>query len=145
MLRSKLQWASVAMLVVALGALPSEAQKKKSVYDGVYTADQAKRGVATYNANCSMCHGESMQGGGGAPAAAGPEFIFSWGGKSGGELLQYLKENMPPGAAGSLTDQRYADIMAAIFKTSEFPEGTAEITPENAGEIEISKEKPSGK
>jgi S-disulfanyl-L-cysteine oxidoreductase SoxD len=132
------------VLTIGMGALPGNGQKKpsKSVYEGVYTADQAKRGTTAFNGNCAMCHGESMMGGGGAPAAAGPEFMFSWGGKSAGDLLTYLKGNMPPGGAGNLSDQRYIDIMAAIFKTNEFPEGKSELTPENAADIEISKEKP---
>ena len=137
------------MLVLAfgLGALPGNGQKKpsKSVYDGVYTAEQAKRGTTSFNSTCAMCHGESMQGGGGAPAAAGPEFIFSWGGKNAGELFTYLKANMPPGGGGTLSDQRYADIMAAIFKTNEFPEGKTELTADNAADVEISKEKPASK
>jgi mono/diheme cytochrome c family protein len=125
-------------------AIPGFGQKKKTVWDGVYSEAQADRGLETFKSQCAACHGESMQGGGGAPAAAGAEFVFSWNNKSTGELLDYLKMNMPPGQAGSLSDQRYTDIIAAIFKTSEFPAGNAEL-PADAkalAEIQITREKP---
>ena len=42
--------------------------------------------------------------------------MFNWGGKSVGALYDYIHMNMPPNEAGSLSDQRYADILAAIFQ-----------------------------
>ena len=36
------------------------AQAAKSVKEGVYTADQAKRGEALYKENCAACHGEDL-------------------------------------------------------------------------------------
>jgi mono/diheme cytochrome c family protein len=129
---------------VALLAIPGLGQKKKTTWDGVYTAAQADRGMETFKNQCAACHGEGMQGGGGAPAAAGAEFLFSWNKKNVGELLEYLKANMPPGQAGSLSDQRYTDIIAAILKTSEFPAGGAELPGDMKalGEIQILREKP---
>jgi S-disulfanyl-L-cysteine oxidoreductase SoxD len=133
-----------AVAGIVLLAVPGQSQKKKSTWDGVYSAAQADRGMETFKNQCAACHGESMQGGGGAPAAAGAEFLFSWNKKNLGELIEYLKGNMPPGQAGSLSDQRYTDIIAAILKTSEFPAGGADL-PADAkalGEIQILREKP---
>lgn len=136
---------TVAIVVMtAFATLPSPAQKKRTVWDGVYTAAQAERGMSAFKNQCSMCHGESMQGGGGVPAAGGPEFVFSWNNKSTAELLDYLKTNMPPGQAGSLSEQRYTDVIAAILQVSEFPKGNAEL-PADAkalAEIQIVREKP---
>jgi len=137
-----------AMMVVAaamaLAAIPGNAQKKRTVWDGVYTGEQAERGMTSFKSQCSMCHGESMQGGGGVPAAAGPEFMFSWDNKSTAELLDYLKTNMPPGQSGSLSDQRYTDIIAAILETSEYPKGGMELPADSKAlaEIQITREKP---
>lgn len=131
-------------LLAGLGTLPGLAQKKKTVWDGVYSTEQATRGVATFKANCAACHGESMTGGGGAPAAAGPEFVFNWKGKSVADVFDYMKTNMPPGLAGSISDQRYADLLAAMLQTSEFPAGKTEIPadPKALADVQITAEKP---
>ena len=49
-----------------------------SVWDGVYSAVQQKRGDGIYARECSTCHGEKLKGGEGAPALTGPDFIASW-------------------------------------------------------------------
>ena len=118
--------------------------KPRSVTDGVYTAEQAKRGADTFAAKCAMCHGGDMQGGPEAPAMAGAEFLFSWGGKTAGALYDYIHINMPPGEQGSLSDQRYADILAAIFQKNEFPAGQAELSPDPKAlaDLVIPKDKP---
>lgn len=116
----------------------------QNVWTGVYTADQAKRGLETYKQQCSMCHGETMSGGGGVPAVAGPEFLYGWNGKTAGDLLDYLKGMMPPADPGGLSDQKYVDIMATMFQTDGFPTGKTELSPDSkvlAG-IEITREKP---
>jgi S-disulfanyl-L-cysteine oxidoreductase SoxD len=116
----------------------------QNVWTGVYTADQAKRGLETYKQQCGMCHGETMSGGGGVPAVAGPEFLYSWNGKNAGELFDYLKAMMPPSDPGSLSDQKYADVMAAMFQTDGFPAGQAELKPDSKAlaDIAITKDKP---
>lgn len=127
-------------LVVAFGV----AQSKRTVWDGVYSTAQAKRGAEIFKSQCSACHGEGMTGGGGAPAAAGPEFVFNWKGKSIAELLEYVKANMPPGNAGSLSDQKYVDAISAMLQTSEFPAGAKDL-PTDAAELanlQITQTKP---
>lgn len=134
----------IAVVIGLAAVFTASAQKKRTVWDGVYTADQATRGMATFKAQCASCHGENMMGGGGAPAAAGPEFVFNWKDKSVGELFEYVRTNMPPGAAGSISDQKYADIAAAIFQATEFPAGQAELPADATAlaDIQIIKEKP---
>jgi mono/diheme cytochrome c family protein len=143
-IRSISKAAIVVGLGVAIGTFPSQGQGKRTVWDGVYTADQATRGMATFKSQCAGCHGESMSGGGGAPAAGGAEFVFSWNGKTTAELFDYIKANMPPGGQGSISDQKYADIISAMLKTSEFPDGKTELQPDAKAlaEITITKDKP---
>jgi mono/diheme cytochrome c family protein len=119
-------------------------QKPRSVMDGVYTVEQAGRGLDTYAAKCAMCHGGDMQGGQEAPALAGAEFLFSWGGKTAGALYNYMRSTMPPTEQGTLSDGRYTDILAAIFQKNEFPAGKTELPADakTLGEIAIPKEKP---
>jgi mono/diheme cytochrome c family protein len=128
------------LIALAVAGLASA----QNVWTGVYTGDQAKRGLETYKQQCSMCHGETMSGGGGVPAVAGPEFLYGWNGKTAAELLDYLKSMMPPADPGGLSDQRYVDIMAAMFQTDGFPAGQSELEPDSKAlaEITITREKP---
>ena len=123
---------SGALLVAfaALCAIPGSSQKQRTVMDGVYTAEQAKRGDDAFTAKCAMCHGGEMQGGQEAPAMIGAEFQFTWGGKTAGALYNYIRATMPPTEQGTLSDQRYADILAAIFRKNEFPAGQTELPPD---------------
>src|SRR5277367_444017 len=107
----------VAMVLVSLALFAQEKPAVRNAWSGVYTAEQAKRGMATYREQCAMCQGEMMNGGGGVPAVAGPEFLYGWNGKTAAELFDYMKGMMPPADPGSLSDQKYADVMAAMFQT----------------------------
>jgi len=131
-----MKWKITAILLVCVAL---SGQKPRSVIDGVYTDDQAKRGGDTYTAKCAMCHGGSMQGGPEAPGLAGEEFLFSWNGKTAGALYNYIRATMPPTEEGTLSDRRYADIVAAIFKKNEFPAGQTELPadPKALAEIQI--------
>lgn len=114
----------------------------KSVADGVYTEEQAARGMETFLAKgCNGCHGDAMQGTPGGPAIAGFNFSFKWRNKSLDGLLTFVKENMPPGAAGSLSDNEYTDIIAAIIHGSDYPAGEQELTPEGLASISVPAKK----
>jgi mono/diheme cytochrome c family protein len=135
----------IAGAIAALLCLPLIGQKKpRTALDGVYTADQAKRGLEAWQSKCALCHGGDMQGGPEAPAMVGEPFLFSYGGKPVSALYDYIHTNMPPEAPGSIADQRYADIIAAIFQKNEFPAGNIELIPDKKflDDIVIPKEKP---
>ena len=51
--------------------------KAKTVLDGAYTAAQAKRGQASYEAHCMICHRADL-GGFSGPALKGDLFIDRW-------------------------------------------------------------------
>ena len=62
---------TVAVLIVggflaSLGVVVA-AQATRSVNEGVYTADQAKKGEATYKEQCAACHGDNLEGSGPMP------------------------------------------------------------------------------
>jgi len=119
--------ALVPVLILGLCVIPGSGQKTRSLEDGVYTEEQARRGDDTFAAKCGLCHGGEMQGGQEAPAMIGAEFQFSWGGKTAGALYNYIQASMPPNEQGSLSGQRCADILAAIFRKNGFPAGKAEL------------------
>mgnify|MGYP003348210978 CR=1 FL=1 len=125
-MQTMLGMAATCFAVMATARIEVAGQAQtKTVWDGVFTAAQAQRGMKTYLAQCASCHGEEMKAGPGAPSIAGPEFQFGWDKKPVGGVADYIKMNMPPGQAGSLKDADVADLVAAILKTNGFPESAS--------------------
>lgn len=111
-------------------ALPQEAPAaSRSVWDGVYTDAQMKRGDAIYVRECSTCHGATLKGGEGSPALTGPDFSASWDGRTLGDLFEKIRQTMPapPEQPGKLTAQQNADVVAYILSVNSFPAGATEL------------------
>jgi mono/diheme cytochrome c family protein len=99
---------------------------KVTVWDKVYTEEQAKRGEAVYAKTCAACHGEALVAGN-APPLKGDEFAFIWGDKRLGELFERMKTLMPPEAPDSLPKETYRDITAFVMKANNYPAGDTEL------------------
>ena len=56
-------------------------------------------------------------------------FMFIWEGKSVGELYTKMSAEMPTAQPGGLLANNYADILAFILQTNEFPSGNKELSP----------------
>jgi mono/diheme cytochrome c family protein len=128
----KLTAAAVALLGVAvLGVYSADgaltAQQPKSQWDGVYTAEQAKRGEGQYAEQCASCHGPDMNGGEMAPGLAGGEFSSNWNDLSLGDLFERIRISMPQTAPGSLSREQVADILAFMLFKGSYPAGTTEL------------------
>jgi mono/diheme cytochrome c family protein len=121
---SVLTCGAVAITVFAATTI---AQAPKSVSEGVYTAEQAKRGEAVYKEQCAACHGDNLEGSGPMPALAGPDFAKSWQGKTVADLFDKTHSSMPATAPGSLTEKQTADIIAYLLSVSKFPAGSTEL------------------
>jgi mono/diheme cytochrome c family protein len=106
-----------------------------SVWDGVYTIGQATRGKPQYEANCGRCHGADLSGGAGQPLKG--EFMHFWDGYPLNSLFSRIKYTMPSGAAGSLSDAVYTDIVAYVLQMSSFPPGKDELRPDVLENIRI--------
>ena len=135
-LRAGFAAAAVCLGIVALtGTQPRAAQEAEepSVWDGVYSTEQALRGKKAYEATCARCHGEDLSGANARPLA-GESFIRDWGGLKLDGVLTRAK-TMPPGAAGALGEAGYVDIIAYVLEVNEFPHGELELTAERAGDI----------
>ena len=124
-MRSKRLRTGIAAVVACAGiALP---QEKRSLWDGVYTAEQAKRGQAKYNTQCASCHGDTLMGGESAPPLAGGEFLSTWNGLTVGELFDRTRTTMPQNRPGSLSRETNAEILAYMLGVNRFPAGKAEL------------------
>jgi quinoprotein glucose dehydrogenase len=106
------------------------AQPTKSVWDGVYTQDQANRGKDQYATQCASCHGPELTGGEMAPALTGGEFMSGWDGLTVGDLFERVRVSMPQNAPGTLSGQQNADILAFVLASNKFPAGTEELPKE---------------
>jgi mono/diheme cytochrome c family protein len=103
------------------------AQPTKSVWDGIYTEEQAKRGGPLYSEQCASCHGPELMGGEMAPPLASGDFLSGWDGLTVGDLFERIRISMPQNAPGSLSGQQNADILAFMLSANKFPTGTTEL------------------
>jgi mono/diheme cytochrome c family protein len=115
----------IAILLV-VGSLV--AFQTTTVWDGVYTAEQAKKGAALYANNCASCHGLALTGGESAPPLTGGEFMSNWNGLTAGDLFERIRLSMPADKPGTLNREQTASILAHLLSVSEFPAGKAELS-----------------
>lgn len=100
-----------------------------SVWDGVFTEEQAKRGELAYTDTCSSCHGADLGGDGFAPALAGGDFAGNWNDLSVGDFYERIRISMPPTGPNTVTNAQKADIVAHIFNLNKYPAGKTELEP----------------
>jgi quinoprotein glucose dehydrogenase len=115
--------------VIAIAALGSLAgQTSRSVRDGVYTEDQAKRGRATYSEHCLECHGRDLTGDVENRPLTGGEFFSNWDGTTLLTLFDRIRITMPGDKPGTLSRQQIADILAFVLQFNGLRAGDAELS-----------------
>ena len=110
----------------------------RTVWDGVYSSEQAGRGQAAYNSKCARCHGDALLGGENSPALVDSDFLEKWNGKSVGELVERTRKTMPSDGPGKLSRQQCADIVAYLLSANGFPGGKSDLATDLAVLNEIS-------
>jgi mono/diheme cytochrome c family protein len=115
----------------------------KTVADRVYSDEQATRGAASFDTSCAGCHRPDL-GGANGPALRGERFARIFAGKDLKTLYTKIATTMPRGAAASLGDAVYLDIVAHILRENGFPAGDGELTAEALSGVEVlpGREKP---
>jgi S-disulfanyl-L-cysteine oxidoreductase SoxD len=103
------------------------AQQSDSVWDGVYTAQQADRGKALYGKECASCHGARLEGSGAVPPLAGADFKSDWNGQTVDDLFEKMQTSMPADQPGHLSREQNADILAFLLASNGFPIGAKEL------------------
>jgi len=99
----------------------------RSVWDSVYTEEQAKRGEKVSAEQCARCHGQTLTGAEAAPALVGDVFNGNWEGVALGDLFERIRISMPQDTPGSLSRQQNADVIAYLLKAGKFPAGEKEL------------------
>ena len=116
----------LALVVFAAAAQPLQAQPRQSVWDGVYTEEQASRGQTLFQQSCARCHGANLAGTFETPPLMG-RFIPYWGGTTMDVLFDYVSTAMPLDRPGSLGPTSNAAIVAYLLKANGFPAGAQEF------------------
>ena len=107
-----------------------------TVWDGVYSKEQARRGEQAYKTSCGYCHKDDLSGGflddgvGKAVALAGPQafgsgFLNRWKDQTIGDFVFVIASTMPKDEPTSLSLETYVDIATYIFEKNEVPAGAA--------------------
>ncbi len=106
-------WALVLVSVMT-------AQDTKSVKAGVYTFEQAERGVALYNQKCASCH---------APNRFTDDqlFLTPYAGKPMWEMYDVISDSMPEDDPGGMKPEEYAAVISYLLRLNGFPAGQAEL------------------
>ena len=117
-----------AAFLINLAAIGLLLAQTRSVVDGVFTAEQAKRGQELYGQNCAVCHGAGLEGGDEASPLAGDDFLSNWNGLTLGDLFDRMRATMPKDKPGSLSRETHAAILAYILSVNKYPAGQAELS-----------------
>ena len=117
---------AAGLLAAAIGLRAQSAPR--SVWDGVYTEEQAKRGEAIYGERCVRCHGETMMGGtDGAGALIGEKFNGNWNGVPLDQMIDRVRSSMPLDKPMTLSRQQTVDVMSYVFSANKIPAGKTEL------------------
>lgn len=122
MKRTTILAAMGAALAAVLGLQMAHAQGA-SAAAGVYTEEQAKRGMALYKEQCAACHGDDLKGNEIIPGLTGESFVASWKARTVGDLFDKINMTMPALNPGSLTPEQTSDLVANILSVSKYPAG----------------------
>jgi mono/diheme cytochrome c family protein len=128
------------------GAVVAQAQgAARTVWNGVYTTEQAARGKAAYATSCASCHGATLTGIDVAPPLTGSGFLNNWNNTNAGDLFDRIHTTMPQNAPGSLGGKTVSDIEAYILQANGMPAGNLALPPSAAmmAGIKITAQKPA--
>jgi mono/diheme cytochrome c family protein len=125
-------WPVAVVLTLPATTLHAGAQQPaaadRTIWDGVYTSDQAARGRPRYQTSCSRCHNNELVGSERGPALKGNAFLSKYENDDLGRLFTLIRDTMPAdGAAGVVSDEVKLDILAYILSRNEVPPGSREL------------------
>jgi alcohol dehydrogenase (cytochrome c) len=104
----------------------------QSVASPTYTPAQADAGGDTYRQSCATCHGARLDDGEFAPPLRGSTFLQKWGGQPVEALRSYTETKMPPGAPGSLGEEKYVELDAFLLRQNGVAPGTRPLPSDAA-------------
>jgi hypothetical protein len=124
----RVKWFGSVLIIVAF-AIPLAAQQadEKKITDGVFTSDQALRGKSAFEGSCARCHNVALVGSERGPAIKGPTFLSHWEKDNLAGLFTKIRDTMPEGGPGTVSDELKIDILTYILQQNGFPSGREEL------------------
>jgi mono/diheme cytochrome c family protein len=101
-------------------------QNKKTVWDKVYSEEQAAKGKIEYETHCEVCHQKDLTGrasGGEGAELVGNVFTRKWEFQNLNQLFSEIKKRMPRDNPGTLSDEGYLNVVAYLLQVNKFPAG----------------------
>jgi S-disulfanyl-L-cysteine oxidoreductase SoxD len=125
----------LAGAIAGLGVSASSTEQTRSVKAGVYTFEQAERGVALYKQKCASCH---------APSRFTDEDLFlkPYAGKPMWEMFDVISDSMPEDDPGGMKPEEYAAVIAQLLRMNGLPAGQTELPASKDALSQILFERP---
>lgn len=130
-MQSPLQVRLVGAIVTAAAVWvsgPGSAGARQGTEADGFTESQVALGRAVYAGACAECHGAALEGGSHGPALTGVGFESRWGGRTAAELFEYIREEMPPGLGGTLSEDAYHGLVALVIQSNGRAAGDEPLT-----------------
>jgi cytochrome c len=135
--RATIAGALLSILIAALGAAAAPPQNA-TVWDGIYSGAQARRGEEVYKRSCGYCHRDDLSGGffdngvGRTPALAGPRafdssFVERWKNMTMAEMVATVAATMPQQEPASLSAQAYVDVVCYLLSKNDVRAGQTDL------------------
>ncbi len=100
-----------------------------SVQSGVYSQEQAERGLQLFSEACMVCHQPEEFADGG--------YMDGWSGMNVNDLVEFIRSTMPEDNPGRLKRKEYIDIVAFLFQQNGLPAGETEMVRKGLKNIHI--------
>lgn len=115
--------------ILVLAVLPAAvAATSRSIWDGVFSAEQVARGKKSYEISCADCHGEDLEGDGKkSPPLKGEVFFKNWTNKSVHRLIETTRRTMPPEDPATLPRELCTDVVVYILSENGYPAGKIDL------------------
>lgn len=107
----------------------------RTVWSGIYTAEQAERGAFVYTRYCQRCHGADLRGPSlgnhlpgqsPAPAITGDEFRWKWHDLPVADLVKRVRD-MPPNNPAAISRDDSLDVLAYLLQKNGMPAGDSAL------------------
>jgi S-disulfanyl-L-cysteine oxidoreductase SoxD len=112
-------------------------QSSRTIWSGVYSAAQARRGESVAKSKCTRCHETDLAGGQDGPGLVGPEVVEAWSGMTLRDVFDRISTTMPADAPRSLGTEEVAAIVAYLLNLNKAPVGDNDLPTDMAELAEI--------
>ena len=118
-----------SLLLATVLLASAQEEELRSVQSGVYTEEQAERGLKIFEGTCIACHQADEFSDGG--------YIDGWSGQTASSMIDHIRDTMPQDSPGSLKRAEYVDVATYLFRLNGLPAGDTELDAESAKKIRI--------